>query len=32
MTYQIGGRQFIALTVQGATRTDPPEIVALALP
>jgi len=32
MTYQIGGRQFIALTVQGAARTDPPRLVALALP
>ena len=32
MTYQIGGRQFIALTVQGASRTDPPQLVALALP
>ena len=32
MTYQIGSRQFLALTVQGATRTDPPELVALALP
>ena len=32
MTYQIGGRQYIALTVQGAARTDPPQLVALALP
>jgi hypothetical protein len=32
MTYQIDGRQFIALTVLGAARTDPPRVVALALP
>ena len=32
MTYQINGRQFIALTVQGAARTDLPQVVALALP
>ena len=32
MTYQVNGRQFIALTVQGAARTDPPRLVALALP
>lgn len=32
MTYQIGGRQFIALTVQGPTRDAVPELVALALP
>ena len=32
MTYAIGGRQFIALTVQSATRGDPPQLVALALP
>jgi quinoprotein glucose dehydrogenase len=32
MTYQIGGRQYIALTVQGPTRDAVPELVALALP
>ncbi len=32
MTYQIEGRQFIALTVLGAARTDVPRVVALALP
>jgi glucose dehydrogenase len=32
MTYQIDGRQFVALTVQGAGRNAVPELVALALP
>jgi quinoprotein glucose dehydrogenase len=32
MTYRVGGRQFIALTVQGATATSVPELVAYALP
>ncbi len=32
MTYAIDGRQFIALTVQAPTRTDPPRLVALTLP
>ena len=31
MSYEAGGRQFIALTVRGA-RGGPPELVALALP
>jgi quinoprotein glucose dehydrogenase len=32
MTYEIGGRQYIALTVQGGRATAVPELVALALP
>jgi quinoprotein glucose dehydrogenase len=32
MTYLAGGRQYIALTVQGRTPRDVPELVALALP
>lgn len=32
MTYLLDGKQFIALTVQGATPRDIPELVALALP
>ena len=32
MTYMAGGKQFIAVTVQGRTATDIPELVALALP
>ena len=32
MTYAIEGRQFIALTVLADVRTDPPRLVALALP
>jgi quinoprotein glucose dehydrogenase len=32
MTYSIGGKQFIAITVQGRTPTDVPELVALSLP
>ncbi len=32
MTYQIGGKQFIAITVQGRTSTDLPELVSLSLP
>jgi hypothetical protein len=31
MTYEVGGTQFIAVTVRGA-RGGPPELVALALP
>jgi quinoprotein glucose dehydrogenase len=32
MTYLAGGKQFIAITVQGRTATDVPELIALALP
>ncbi len=32
MTYSIGGKQYIAITVQGRTPTDVPELVALSLP
>ena len=32
MTYLADGRQYIALTVQGRTSTDVPELIALALP
>ncbi len=32
MTYAVGGRQYIALTVQGAARGEPPQLVALRLP
>jgi quinoprotein glucose dehydrogenase len=32
MTYLVNGKQFIAITVQGRTPTDIPELVALALP
>jgi quinoprotein glucose dehydrogenase len=32
MTYRIDGRQFIAITVQGRSAQDVPELVALALP
>jgi quinoprotein glucose dehydrogenase len=32
MTYMLDGRQYIALTVQGASREVVPELVALALP
>jgi quinoprotein glucose dehydrogenase len=32
MTYVLGGKQYIALTVQGATREALPELVAFALP
>ena len=32
MTYLLDGKQYIALTVQGRTPTDIPELVALALP
>ena len=32
MTYMVDGRQYIAITVQGRTSTDVPELVALALP
>ncbi len=31
MTYRIDGRQFIAITVQGRTAQDVPELVALSL-
>ncbi|MGE0864124.1 MAG: pyrroloquinoline quinone-dependent dehydrogenase [Vicinamibacterales bacterium] len=32
MTYSVGGQQFVAITVQGATPTAVPELVALSLP
>jgi len=32
MTYSIGGKQYIALTVNGRTATDIPELIALTLP
>lgn len=32
MTYLVGGKQYIAITVQGRTATDVPELVALTLP
>lgn len=32
MTYLVDGRQFIAVTVQGRSSTDVPELIALALP
>ncbi len=32
MTYLIDGKQYIAITVQGRTSTDIPELIALALP
>ena len=32
MTYRIDGKQYIAITVQGRTSTDVPELIALALP
>lgn len=32
MTYSLGGKQYIALTVQGRTPTDVPELIALTLP
>src|SRR5687767_14069989 len=32
MTYMAGGRQYIALTVQGRSSTDVPELISLALP
>jgi quinoprotein glucose dehydrogenase len=32
MTYSIGGKQYIAITVQGRTQTDIPELVVLGLP
>jgi quinoprotein glucose dehydrogenase len=32
MTYLVGGKQYVAITVQGATPTAVPELVALALP
>jgi quinoprotein glucose dehydrogenase len=32
MTYQVEGKQYIAITVQGRTSTDLPELIALTLP
>jgi glucose dehydrogenase len=32
MTYSIGGKQYIAITVNGRTSTDIPELIALSLP
>lgn len=32
MTYLVGGKQFIAITVQGRTQQDIPELVAFSLP
>ena len=32
MTYMLDGRQYIAITVQGRTSTDTPELISLALP
>jgi quinoprotein glucose dehydrogenase len=32
MTYMLAGKQYIALTVSGASATDVPELIALALP
>ena len=32
MTYLVDGRQYIALTVQGRTPRDVPELVALSVP
>ena len=32
MTYSVGGKQYVAITVQGATPTAVPELVALSLP
>jgi len=32
MTYSIGGKQYIAITVQGRAATDIPELIALSLP
>lgn len=32
MTYSVGGKQFIAITVQGRTQNDVPELIALTLP
>jgi len=32
MTYALDGRQYIAITVQGRTPTDIPELIALRLP
>ena len=32
MTYQVDGKQYIAITVQGRTTTDVPELIALAVP
>jgi len=32
MTYSLGGKQYIAITVQGRTPTDLPELIALSLP
>ena len=32
MTYLLDGKQYIAITVQGRTSTDVPELIALTLP
>jgi glucose dehydrogenase len=32
MTYLVNGKQYIAISVQGRTSTDVPELVALSLP
>ena len=32
MTYTVGGKQYIAITVQGRTQNDVPELIALSLP
>jgi hypothetical protein len=32
MTYLIGGKQYIAITVQGRAQGEVPELVALSLP
>jgi quinoprotein glucose dehydrogenase len=32
MTYLVDGKQYIAITVQGRTSTDSPELIALAVP
>ena len=32
MTYLLDGKQYIAITVQGRTSTDVPELISLALP
>ena len=32
MTYLVSGKQYVAITVQGRTATDVPELVAFALP
>jgi hypothetical protein len=32
MTYLLDGKQYIAITVQGRTSTDIPELIALTIP